>query len=136
MCDLKNKEENLRGNVENLYKKRYLGNVIDSEPTYKLFGDTYENEYQEVSNNLIVAGIPKKREVFMPNDILEELEGIALENNVGFSILVINMLLKQLERDRRTTEHTKARKAYIKRVLYEGSDFIKHGESLEQVEKI
>lgn len=135
MCNSKSKEDTLRANVERLYKKRYLGSLIEEEPTYKLFGDTYINEFQEVLNNLAIAGTPAKREVFMPEDILEELDEIASENNVSLSILIINMLLKQLERDRRTTEHTKARKAYIKRVLYDGSDFIKYGEDLEQVEK-
>ena len=74
MCNSKSKEDSLRTNVERLYKKRYLGSLIDEEPTYKLFEDTYINEFQEVMNNLAIGGTPVKRKVVMPEDMLEELD--------------------------------------------------------------
>lgn len=138
----KEKEKNIRDTAEILYRKRYEG-VVDSQDLLyphimredEYYENEYQREYQKFSCNFIGAGVPRRKEIIFTPELLNELEELSEENNVELSTLINCYLLQMLERNKRTTEHTKARKVYIKNSLYPTSTYIDKGEMKEQFEE-
>lgn len=135
MCNKKEKERNIRDTAERLYKLRYLGDTENIEYLYPRFLKEDESEFCNFGNNFIMAGIPTKREIFFTKELLNELEKISDESNVEVSTLINCYLLQMLERNKRTIEHTKARKVYVKNTLYEQSEYIQDCENIDELEK-
>lgn len=147
MCNTDNrkeKEKNIRDTAEALYKKRYEGVIEEHpDPLYPHFiddvnfiGETKaQMDFGRFNANFIGAGVPRSREIFFTQELLNELDALSEENNVEISTIINCYLLQMLERNKRTTEHTKARKVYIKNSLYAKSTYIDKGETLEQFEE-
>ena len=135
MCninDKKQKEKRIRETAEALYEKRYQGIVEKESYMYPNFLKEEENEYGKFSATFIGGGIARPKEVFFTEDLLEELNDIAEESNVELSTLINCYLLQMLERNKRTTEHTKARNMYVKNTLFSISEYISDCEKLEE----
>lgn len=139
MCninDKKEKERKIRETAETLYKKRYKGITESEEFLYPNFLEGWgDNEFGKFSANFMSAGVPRPREIFFTEDLLNELEELSEENNVEISTLINCYLLQMLERNKRTTEHTKARKAYIRNSLYKSSEYIQKCETIDEFEE-
>lgn len=141
MCNTNNrqeKEKNIRDTAEALYRKRYEGILEEhQEPLYPHFLEKTdgETEFSKFNANFIGAGMPRTREIIFTEELLNELNEIAEESNVELSTLINCYLLQMLERNKRTTEHTKARKVYIKNSLYPKCTYIDKGETQEEFEK-
>lgn len=145
MCNTNNrkeKEKNIRDTAETLFRRRYEGVVDDHDLLYPNFikdDAHYENECQKefwkFSSNFIGAGVPRERKIIFTQELLNELEELSEENNVELSTLINCYLLQMLERNKRTTEHTKARKVYVKNSLYSASEYIQKCEKFEVFEK-
>lgn len=141
MCDRKEKEKKIRDTAEILFRKRYEG-MIEQDPMYpnfikdnKEYGkNECQQEYGKFSDNFI-GNIPRKRDIWFTEYLLNELEEIAKESNVELSTLINCYLLQMLERNKRTTEHTKARKVYVKNSLYEKSTYIQKSQTAEAFEE-
>jgi hypothetical protein len=146
MCninDKKEKEKKIRDTAEALYRKRYEGILEEhQDPIYPNFiddvnfiGETKAQlDFGRFNANFIGAGVPRPREIFFTQELLKELDELSEENNVEISTLINCYLLQMLERNKRTTEHTKARKVYIKNSLYEKSTYIQKCETKEEFE--
>jgi hypothetical protein len=146
MCNTDNrkeKEKTIRDTAEALYKKRYEGIIKEHpDPLYPHFIDNVsfigetkaQMDFGRFNANFIGAGVPRPREIFFTQELLNELDALSEESNVEISTIINCYLLQMLERNKRTTEHTKARKVYIKNSLYAKSTYIDKGETLEQFE--
>lgn len=144
MCNINNKKEKetrIRETAETLYKKRYEG-IVDVEefmyPNFLKEDEYYENECQKEFgkfNSNFIGAMPRQREIWFTEYLLNELEELSEKSNVELSTLINCYLLQMLERNKRTTEHTKARKAYIKNHFYKASTYIQECETLETLEK-
>lgn len=146
MCNVnakKEKERKIRETAEALYRKRYEGILEEhQDPIYTNFIDDVDfigetkaqMDFGRFNANFIGAGVPRSREIFFTQELLNELDVISEESNVEISTIINCYLLQMLERNKRTIEHTKARKVYIKNSLYSKSTYIDKGETLEQFE--
>lgn len=144
MCTIHGKEEKesrIRSTAEALYRKRYCGITEPQEMIYPHFmkDDTdYENEVQRehgnFSANFMIGGVPRRREIIFTEALLNELEEISEDSNVELSTLINCYLLQMLERNKRTIEHTKARRMYVKNTLYAPSTYVRECETLEEFE--
>ena len=123
---------------EELTFKRYAGQIIEVTEDIIPY-DPIECEFSNYIRNFIMAGSPVRKEIFIAENLLEELEEDAIRKDVDLSSLITIYLLQQLERNKPTelvaTGKTKGKTKYILNSLYESSNFIKYVESKEEFEK-
>lgn len=140
MCNSKNinkNERDVRTTAEKIFSKRYFGIIDDFTPIWNSPLNPQWSDNEEINkfrNNFCYAD-PVSEEIMFTSYLLEELKECAKEKNVELSLYINYQLLKMLERDKRTSEHTKGKRAYIKNNLYTGSNFISHAETLEEFSK-
>lgn len=146
MCnvnDKKEKERKIRETAETLYRKIYEGIVEMDEFMYPhfidnstRFGESKEQvEFARFSSNFMMAGPPRHRKITFTQNLLNELDQLSEDSNVEISTLINCYLLQMLERNKRTIEHTKARRVYIKNSLYAKSTYIDKCETVEQFQE-
>jgi len=135
---MSNKLHKFRKRGKELAFKRYAGMIIEHDEDFIPY---YERKY-ELANymqNFITAGQPIQKEIFIAENLLEELEEEAKRKDVDLSSLITTYLLEQLERNKPTRVfakgRTKGKVTYILNSVYESSNFIRYVESKEEFEE-
>jgi hypothetical protein len=140
MCNSKNKKKNeyrIRSTAEKIFAKRYFGIIDDHTPMWNSpLNPTWsdDEEINKFRNNFSYS-LPVSEKILFTDHLLEDLKECAKENNVELSLYINCLLLQMLERNQRTEEHTKGKRAYITNNLYIGSNFSSYAETLEEFSK-
>lgn len=140
MCNSKSKKKNeyrIRSTAEKIFAKRYFGIIDDHTPIWNSpLNPTWsdDEEINKFRNNFSYS-LPVSEKILFTDHLLEDLKECAKENNVELSLYINCLLLQMLERNQRTEEHTKGKRAYITNNLYTGSNFISNAETLEEFSK-